>query len=261
MKIDFGWAHVELFPSAPYSICGASPAYILGLALERQRGVHAIASDRRGDFDAWPGDFACTAPEVEIYSESAGGGEYLAMHIARDTPGALPQDLMAAPRMVLRGSRQAVQLGWRLRLLMNAPVPDHQLVEEQLAQFLECGLSHLNRKPSRTGRYDADRMAHGRVLEYIDAGLDRPIGLQELADLAQMPLLRFLRSFTQAVGATPHAYLTERRVQRARALLASTDATVAAIAADCGFAHQSRLGAVFKARLGVTPQQYRSRQR
>lgn len=82
-KIDFGWATVELFPSAAYSIRDESCLSVLGLAFERQRGVHAIGSDRRQDFDAWPGDLAYTSPNVNIFSESPNGGEYLAVHVAR----------------------------------------------------------------------------------------------------------------------------------------------------------------------------------
>ena len=53
MKIDLGWASVALLPSAPYSVRDASHRYVVGLAFERQRGVHAIGFDKRQDFDAW----------------------------------------------------------------------------------------------------------------------------------------------------------------------------------------------------------------
>src|SRR5687767_2899840 len=107
MKMDFAWASVELFPSAPYSICDASRASVLGLAFARQRGVHAIGSGRRQDFDAWPGDLAYTSPDVNIFSESMHGGEYLALHIA----DAAPERMHDAPRVVFHGDRRAVRLG------------------------------------------------------------------------------------------------------------------------------------------------------
>lgn len=258
MKMDFGWANVELFPSGPYSICDEARSCVLGLAFERQRGVHAIGSDGRQDFDAWPGDLAYTSPNVNIFSESMNGGEYLALHVARTVSDQMLDAPLAAPRVIFHGDRRAVWLGWRLRLLMLASQPDSQLIEEQLALLLECGLSHLKLPQGSPGRYDLDRKIHSRVLEYIDDAIDGPLGLDELARLAGMPLLRFLRSFANAVGTTPHAYITERRLQRARSLLCSTDEPVAAIAADCGFAHQSHLGAVLKTRLGLSPHQYRT---
>ena len=257
MKMDFGWANIELFPSAPYSICDESRSCVLGLAFERQRGVHAIGSDGRHDFDAWPGDLAYTSPDVNIFSESMAGGEYLALHVARSASDLMSDAPLAAPRVVFHGDRRAVRLGWRLRLLMLAPHPDSQLIEEQVALFLNCGLSLLKLPQASPGRYDLDRTIHSRLLEYIEDAIDGPLSLDELARMAGMPLLRFLRSFANAVGTTPHAYITERRLQRARLLLRRTDEPVAAIAADCGFAHQSHFGAVLKARLGLSPQEYR----
>lgn len=254
VRLSFAWAEVELFPSAPYSVCDASQACILGLALERQRGVHAIASDKRQDFDAWPGDLALASPDVNIFSESMHGGEYLALRVARHAAGMAS---LAAPRVIFPGDRRAVELGLRLRRLMLAPQPDTARIEEQLAMLLERGLALMAGPQATSSAYRRDRNAHARVLEFIEDTLDGPLELGELASLAGMPPLRFLRSFTHATGSTPHAYITERRLQRARSLLRATQTPLAAVALDCGFAHQSHLGAVFKSRLGLSPQQYR----
>ena len=81
MNVDLGWACVSLLPTAPYSVIEASRLCVLGLALERQRGVHTVGSDRRQDFDAWPGDLAVTASNVNMFSESHHGGEYLTVHL------------------------------------------------------------------------------------------------------------------------------------------------------------------------------------
>jgi AraC-like DNA-binding protein len=256
MKLDLGWANVELFPSAPYSISAASPSCVIGMAFERQRGVHAIGGDRRCDFDAWPGDLAFAAPQVDIFSESGNGGEYLALHVA-----SMPDASTDRPRVVFHGDRHAVRLGARLRQAMLSPRPDLALIEEQAALFLDRGLALRAKPVTAPRRHGLERAIHARVLEYIDdsidGGIDGALGLAQLARLAGMPPLRFLRSFSSAVGTTPHAYITERRLQRARTLLRSTDAALAAIALDCGFAHQSHLGAVFKAGLGISPRQYR----
>lgn len=257
MQMDLGWAKLELFPSAAYSVCASAPAGVLGFAFERQRGVHAIGGERRRDFDAWPGELAWAVPGVEIFSESARGGEYLALHTA---PGLGPQGpgAGAAPRTVFPGDRQAVRLAGALRLLMHAGAPQRPLLEQGAALLLERAFA-LSGRPPRRGAYGLDRQAHARVLDHVEAALDGPLGLDELARVAGLPLLRFLRSFDAAVGRTPHAYITERRLQRARALLHADGAGLADVAAACGFAHQSHLGAVFKAQLGLSPRQYRLR--
>ncbi len=91
-----------------------------------------------------------------------------------------------------------------------------------------------------------------RAREYLDDAFDEDIGLQELADLAQLSRHHFIRAFKRETGLTPHAYLTDRRVRAARGMLAS-GSTPAEVAARCGFYDQSHLNRVFKARIGVTP--------
>lgn len=265
LAFDLGWARIALLPAAPYTVCDQPPTHVLGLAFERQRGVHAVGGERRRDFDAWPGDLACTAPGVDMFSESPQGGEYLTLHVAGDAL-ADPGDLHSnAPRTIFHGHRPALRLGWQLRRLMLAPAPRLPRIEALAAQLLGSCEALLSQPRQPPGAYAADRPRHARVLEHIDAALDTPLPLQDLAALAQMPLLRFLRSFTGTFGCTPHAYVTERRLQRARALLSRSSGkgcpSIAAIAADCGFAHQSHLGAALKARLGMTPVQYRARSR
>jgi hypothetical protein len=45
MNVGLGWARVSLLPSAPYSIRENSRSCVVGLAFERQRGVHAVGGD------------------------------------------------------------------------------------------------------------------------------------------------------------------------------------------------------------------------
>ena len=95
------------------------------------------------------------------------------------------------------------------------------------------------------------------MLDRIRAEFDRPLRLSDLAAAQNKTALRFLREFRQAVGMTPHAFLVETRVQAARRLLAHTDLPLSAVAFDCGFAHQSHMGAAFRSVLAMTPMAYR----
>lgn len=254
VELDVGWARIALLPSAPYSADGASSACVIGVALERQRGVHAVAGEARCDFDAWPGEFALAAPGVPLFSESAQGGEYLTV----EADAAVAPAVTGAPRRLFRGQKEAVALARSLRRLLLSQQPDVQYAAQQAAALLAHGALLLDGagSPGRSA-YDGDRAAHARVLDAIEDGLASPLALEMLAALAGMPLLRFLRSFTHATGMTPHAWITERRLQRARRMLRSTNAPLAEIAAACGFAHQSHLGALFKRELIHTPAQYR----
>lgn len=96
-----------------------------------------------------------------------------------------------------------------------------------------------------------------RVAEYVDANLEQTIGLDDLAGVANLSSFHFHRSFRAATGITPHRYVTARRIERARRLLA-TDMPAAQVAFACGFASQSHFGQVFKAATGLTPRAYRT---
>jgi AraC family transcriptional regulator len=257
LRIDLGWARVELLRSAPYSIHDTSHLSLLGFAFERQIGIHTIGSSKRQDFDAWPGDLTYTAPFVDTYSESENGGEYLTLHIENNTLDNKFEVFSGESHAVIHGSRQAVRSGFRLRHSMLALQPDFLQIEENAAILLSQGMEFFKAPSSFLSRYKSDRKGHLLVMEYIDSAIDRPLNLRELASISGMPLLRFLRSFSSNTGYTPHAYVTERRLQRARTLLRSTRESPASIAIDCGFTHQSHLGAILKSHTGLSPNQYR----
>jgi len=262
VELDAGWARIALLPSAPYSADGASSACVMGVALERQRGVHAVAGEARRDFDAWPGEFALAAPGVPMFSESGTGGEYLLVAV---DAGVAPL-VQGAPRRLFRGQKDAVALARRLRRVLLSQQPDAQQAAQLAAALLAHGAMLLDGASAGApggaaghAAYDADRPAHARVMDAIEQDLASPWPLEALAALAGMPLLRFLRSYTHATGMTPHAWITERRLQHARRMLRSTNVPLAEIAAACGFAQQSHMGALLKREVAHSPAQYRAR--
>ncbi|WP_395710530.1 AraC family transcriptional regulator [Reyranella sp.] len=91
-----------------------------------------------------------------------------------------------------------------------------------------------------------------RAMDYLDAHFAEMVDLVTLAGIAGIPRTRLIRAFNRQTGLTPHAWLTDRRVRHARAMLA-TGAPPAAVAAACGFYDQSHLNRAFKARVGVAP--------
>lgn len=257
MEIDLNWARVSLLPSMPYSVHEISSKTVLGFAFERQSGVHAIGGSARLDFDAWPGELAVTKPDVEIFSESVSGGEYLTLHIGVSEEFEALENACMHPRAVIPGDRQVFSLSLKLRRLMLSRRADHMEIEEQAALLLNASLTMIKRPLVSSEQTWKERKGQARVLDYIEANLCGPVSLDELAQVAGMPKLHFLRSFTQAIGMTPHNFITERRLQRARALLKRKDITIASIAYECGFAHQSHLGSLLNSQIGLTPGRYR----
>lgn len=68
----------------------------------------------------------------------------------------------------------------------------------------------------------------------------------------------FIREFRRAFGETPHGYLLTRRLERAAALLRSTDHTVAAICMEVGLRSVGSFTTSFKRTYGITPTAYRA---
>lgn len=96
-----------------------------------------------------------------------------------------------------------------------------------------------------------------RVCDFAEDNLDAELDLGILADLAGFSRYRLIRTFRKEKGLTPHTWITNRRVERAKRLLAR-GGLPSAVAMDCGFYDQAHLTRHFKKATGVTPGKYRA---
>ena len=98
-----------------------------------------------------------------------------------------------------------------------------------------------------------------RARALIDAQFDRTLDLDELAAAAHFSRYHFLRAFRRAFHATPHEYLTRKRMERARELLALSDHTVTEICFEVGFESLGSFSMLFHRVVGWSPSEYRAR--
>jgi AraC family transcriptional regulator len=98
-----------------------------------------------------------------------------------------------------------------------------------------------------------------RVVEFIEEHLADDFPLATLANLAQLSTYHFARAFKRSFGIPPHRYHTNRRIERARALLADPRMPVADVALEVGFSGASAFAAMFHRATGQTPTDYRRR--
>jgi AraC-like DNA-binding protein len=89
---------------------------------------------------------------------------------------------------------------------------------------------------------------------------DRPLSLDELANAAGLSPAFFLRRFSTAFGTTPHQYLTDVRLERARRMLAR-GAAVTEVCFDVGFSSLGSFSSLFRRRIGVSPRDWQRRVR
>ncbi len=91
--------------------------------------------------------------------------------------------------------------------------------------------------------------------QYIALNLDSPLKLQDLASVVGRSRFHFSRLFKASTGKTPHQYVVDRRVERARELL-QMGGIIADVALEVGFASQSHLNAQIRRAYGCTPGQF-----
>lgn len=136
--------------------------------------------------------------------------------------------------------------------------PDVSLIEKE-TRLLWLLAHWISRHADEPGAWPEDGREHGavrRAREIIEDRFAEDLPLAELARLAGLSPFHLVRVFEKRVGVTPHAYLTQTRVERARQRLAR-GARIADTAAECGFSDQSHLTRLFKRQTGVTPGKYR----
>ena len=100
-----------------------------------------------------------------------------------------------------------------------------------------------------------------RIAEHIEANLANALSLSELAAIARLSESHFSRAFKGAFGQTPQAFITSRRIERARCEMLEGREPLSQIALTCGFAEQAHLGRVFRRIAGQAPNAWRQEHR
>lgn len=108
---------------------------------------------------------------------------------------------------------------------------------------------------SRRRRFD--RLTRARLMEYLEYSFDTEISLAALAELADMTVSEFSATFTADFGSTPYQFVLDRRIHRAKELLATTTMSITDIGMAVGFSTPSHFATTFKNRVGMPPSIYR----
>ena len=95
------------------------------------------------------------------------------------------------------------------------------------------------------------------TIDYIQSNLATKLSLEAIAKQVGMSRYYFSTQFKQAMGISPHQYINQQRIDRARRLLKQTERSLVDISMDCGFASQSHFNKVFRQYVNTTPKKYR----
>ena len=92
---------------------------------------------------------------------------------------------------------------------------------------------------------------------YMEEHLDEPLTIPALSRRACLSATTFKEGFRRLYGLPVHAWLRQRRMERAAELLRSSSLSVLGVAQSVGYGSASQFTAAFQRQYGVTPAQYR----
>ncbi len=168
--------------------------------------------------------------------------------------------------------------GIAIEVAESAQVEDHIVAEvsrllEDVRSALSRDMSIARSSATRLAAFLASKVAHDvrpvpargglapwqkrKVQSHIEAGLEGPLPVEELAKLVSLSASYFYRAFKESFGEPPHAYVVKMRVARARTLMLTTSETLSQIALACGLADQAHLCRCFRQVMGTTPGAWR----
>ena len=126
--------------------------------------------------------------------------------------------------------------------------------------LLQSFLTHIARKENLSVITESSLQAFKKCAiakRYIDTNYSKNITLETLAEISHINKFYLAHSFTKCIGESPINYLTNKRIEMCKELLASSDMSVTQIASNVGFSSQSYFSQTFKSKTGMSPLQYR----
>lgn len=128
-------------------------------------------------------------------------------------------------------------------------------IADEIARQLVEKLSPPPGGPGEVPCLSAQRLQ--RVLAHIEEHLGERVTVGHLAAVAHISAFHFARMFKRTTGMPPHAYMTRRRIDRAKELLARSELALVEVAARVGFQTQAHFTVVFRRHVGRTPRVFR----
>ncbi len=110
----------------------------------------------------------------------------------------------------------------------------------------------------RSGRR-LSSLHEARAKDMLLAKTQGSVSLEEIANACNLSRSYFIRAFRETTHRTPHQWLLEQRIERARQLLRGSDSSLSEIAIACGFADQSHFTRTFTQLVGTPPGSWRRR--
>lgn len=146
-------------------------------------------------------------------------------------------------------------LSWAIKREIEQGCPSGRLYLDGLGLSFASRLitQHSNQSSLRVPDHQLNGLRLKKVLSFIEEQLARDLKLENIAEVAGVGVSHLQTLFRNAVGISVYQYVLQRRVERAKTLLANRDLSIADVADAAGFADQSHMARIMKRMLGNTP--------
>ncbi|MCP2353766.1 transcriptional regulator GlxA family with amidase domain [Nonomuraea thailandensis] len=194
---------------------------------------------------------------------------HLSAFLAQRHPGITVESdaLFVDQGQIVTGAGAAAGIDMCLHLLRRehgAAVSNAVARDWMVSPRRESGQAQYVPSSTQTGTrshiHDEDKRL-ADLLVWARARLSQPLTVNELAREALMSARTFARRFQAVIGTTPYAWLTDQRLDLAEELLETTTLSIREVAGQAGFRSNGVLRTQFVKRHGISPTEYRQRQR
>lgn len=175
--------------------------------------------------------------------------------LAEDANAPLIDELRHEPGKALQDPI-ARHLLLSIRPALAAPAQASELFVDHLAMALATHIAHAYGGMRARSDANSGTLAHWqerRAKELLAANLTGGITLADLAKACELSIRHFTRAFRGSTGLSPHGWLLQLRIEKAKSLLTNSRRMLADIALECGFADQSHFTRAFQRAVGLSP--------
>jgi len=239
--------------------------FLLGVSLKAGHRRRIFSGHRWTTHDFNKGSVYLRDFEDDYKAELNGGFDFLLVELSRAfiTKASYERCGSSTPRLSSVAGRMDPILGHLAQILALTLDRENEvspLFVEQLGVTIGTHLldqygNAAVQSPQKIQRLS--KLHEARAKDMLLAKMRKNVSLEEIANACNLSRSYFIRAFRETTDRTPHQWLLEHRIERARDLLKYSDSPLSEIAIACGFADQSHFTRIFSQLVGMPPGTWR----
>jgi AraC family transcriptional regulator len=245
------------------------PQHLIAIQVGPPIKVENVVNGRFQSGYSVSGDLSVLPAHQPNWERWYGTAEYIALRLEPELVVRTTEQLLEVkraeiiPHLRIRDPLMQ-QMGLALLAEVKAGGAMSRLYAESMATTLAVHLLRYYSASLPTIRDYTDGLPNSKLrqaIEYINDNLERDLTLAELAAVVELSPNYFVSLFKRSTGLSPHQYVINCRIERAKALLAENQLPIIEVCHRVGFQNSSHFTTVFRRLMGTTPGAYREQTR